>query len=183
MFAFFINPIGASAINPGTQNLGPIHPHHPSSRGAFTLTSVVSSTGPALPNWILPSRRCRLPEATGELRSGSSGRNIVEQERIVYWYRLRDSLPAGANTRKKANIKLTITQATRLLDAEVHELRGKITGFDPTWAGRSHGQGLNQRGDKARAIGPGRYGMGVISSGIGVAGFWCWLKGFWLQYR
>ena len=75
-------------------------------------------------------------------------------------------MPAGANTRKKANIKLTITQATRLLDAEVHELRGKITGFDPTWAGRSHGQGLNQRGDKARAIGPGRYGMGVISSGI-----------------
>ena len=54
VFAFFINPIGASAINPGTQNLGPIHPHHPSSRGAFTLTSVVSSTGPALPNWILP---------------------------------------------------------------------------------------------------------------------------------
>ena len=30
----------------------------------------------------------------------------------------------------------------------------------------SHGQGVNQRGDKARAIGPGRYGMGVISSGI-----------------
>ena len=54
MFAFFINPIGASAINPGTQNLGPIHPHHPSSRGASTLTSVASSTGPALPNWILP---------------------------------------------------------------------------------------------------------------------------------
>ena len=54
VFAFFINPIGASAINPGTQNLGPIHPHHPSSRGAFTLTSVASSTGPALPNWILP---------------------------------------------------------------------------------------------------------------------------------
>jgi len=130
------------------------------------------------------SHRFRLPDATGELRSGSSGRNIVEQERIIYWYRLRDSLPAGANTRKKANIKLTITQATRLLDAEVHELREeKTTGFDPTWAGRSHGQGLNQRGDKARAIGPGRYGMGVISSGIGVAGFWSGLRSFWLQNR
>ena len=55
VFAFFINPIGASAINPGTQNLGPIHPHHPSSRGACTLTSVASSTGPALPDWILPT--------------------------------------------------------------------------------------------------------------------------------
>ena len=53
MFAFFINPIGASAINPGTQNLGPIHPHHPSSRGAFTLTKVVGSTGPVLPSWRL----------------------------------------------------------------------------------------------------------------------------------
>ena len=50
--------------------------------------------------------------------------------------------------------------------------KGKTTGFDPTWAGRSHGQGLNQRGDEARAIGPGRHGMGasLFASGlIGVA--------------
>ena len=73
--------------------------------------------------------------------------------------------PVPIRVRKQTS-KLTITQATRLLDAEVHELRGKINGFDPTWAGRSHGQGLNQRGDKARAIGPGRYGMGVIHRGL-----------------
>ena len=186
VFAFFINPIGASAINPGTQNLGPIHPHHPSSRGAFTLTSVASSTGPALPNWILPETPVAVagfqrPQVNSvrDHRDGTSSSRRESSTGID----LRDSLPAGANTRKKANIKLTITQATRLLDAEVHELRGKITGFDPTWAGRSHGQGLNQRGDKARAIGPGRYGMGVISSGIGVAGFWSGLRSFWLQNR
>ena len=72
--------------------------------------------------------------------------------------------PVPIRVRKQTS-RLTITQATRLLDAEVHELRGNITGFYPTWACRSHGQGLNQRGDKARAIGPGRYGMGVIRSG------------------
>ena len=126
VFAFFINPIGASAINPGTQNLGPIHPHHPSSRGAFTLTSVASSTGPALPNWILPENPVTVsgfqrPQVNSvrDHRDGTSSSRRESSTGID----LRDSLPAGANTRKKANIKLTITQATRLLDAEVHESR------------------------------------------------------------
>ena len=169
VFAFFINPIGASAINPGTQNLGPIHPHHPSSRGAFTLTSVVSSTGPALPNWILPETPVAVAgfqrPQVNSVRDHRDGTSSSRRESSTGIDCETHCQPVPIRVRKQTS-KLTITQATRLLDAEVHELRGKITGFDPTWAGRSHGQGLNQRGDKARAIGPGRYGMGVISNGI-----------------
>ena len=162
VFAFFINPIGASAINPGTQNLGPIHPHHPSSRGASTLTSVASSTGPALPNWILPANPVAVAgfqrPQVNSVRNHRDGTSSSRRESSTGIDCETHCQPVPIRVRKQTS-KLTITQATRLLDAEVHKSRGKnTTGFDPTWAGRSHGQGLNHRGDKARAIGPGRYG-------------------------
>ena len=56
-------------------NLGPTHPQHPSSRGAFTLTKVVGSTGPVLPSWrlqkvaggLIQFEGLRLPGAVGGL--------------------------------------------------------------------------------------------------------------------
>ena len=132
VFAFFINPIGASAINPGTQNLGPIHPHHPSSRGASTLTSVASSTGPALPNWILPETPVAVAgfqrPQVNSVRDHRDGTSSSRRESSTGIDCETHCQPVPIRVRKQTS-KLTITQATRLLDAEVHELRGKITGF------------------------------------------------------
>ena len=46
--AVFIIPIGSSEIGPGNVILGPNPSAHSPSRGAFTITTVANSTGPAL---------------------------------------------------------------------------------------------------------------------------------------
>ena len=169
-----------------SSNLGTNPSTTPFFESGLHLNSVAGSTGPALPDWILPTNPVTVAgfqrPQVNSVRDHRDGTSSSRRESSTGIDCETHCQPVPIHVRKQTS-KLTITQATRLLDAEVHELRGKITGFDPTWAGRSHGQGLNQRGDKARAIGPGRYGMGVISSGICVAGFWSGLRSFWLQNR